>query len=67
MEIQDKKFVIAYQDNKNIKLKVVYGTDELDAMLYFLSNSTLTSWLSPEDQEDWVKNNCGTLINYIEV
>jgi hypothetical protein len=73
METQDRKFIIAYcdvDDNTNgIELDVVYGNDELDAMLYFLDNPEVEAltWSSPEQLQDWVWDEWGALINYIEV
>jgi len=72
MKTQDKKFVIAYQDDSadnGIELEVVYGSDELDAMLYFLDNPDVEAltWSSPEQLQDWVWDEWGALINYIEV
>jgi hypothetical protein len=72
MNEQDRKFVIAYQDDNaddGIELEVVYGKDELDAMLYFLDNPEVEAltWSSPEELQDWVWDEWGALINYIEV
>jgi len=70
METQDKKFVIAYCDvDDGIELEIVYGNDELDAMLYFLDNPDVEAltWSSPEQLQDWVWDEWGALINYIEV
>lgn len=72
METQDKKFVIAYCDDNGedcIDLDVVYGKDGLDAMLYFLDNPDVDAltWTSPEQLQDWVWDEWGALINYIEV
>jgi len=73
MEIQDKKFVIACcsVDSKNncLDLNTVYGKDALDAMLYFLDSANISAftWSSPEQLQDWARDRCNILINYIEV
>jgi len=73
METQDKKFVIAYydvdSDSDFIDLEVVYGKDALDAMLYCLDNPDIDAltWSSPEQLQDWVWDEWGAIINYIEV
>ncbi|NBW10524.1 MAG: hypothetical protein EBR82_21110 [Caulobacteraceae bacterium] len=70
METQDKKFVIAYSDqNDGIDLEIIYGKNELDAMLYFLDNSDIDAitWSSPAQLQDWIWDEWGAIINYIEV
>ena len=72
MEIQDRKFVIAYCEEDSgdgIELDIVYGKDALDAMLYYLDNPDVEAltWSSPEQLQDWVWDEWGALINYIEV
>ena len=72
METQDRKFVIAYYEEDSgdgIELDIVYGSDELDAMLYFLDNPDVEAliWSSPEQLQDWIWDEWRALINYIEV
>jgi len=72
METQDRKFVIAYCEEDSgdgIELDIVYGSDELDAMLYFLDNPDVEAliWSSPEQLQDWIWDEWRALINYIEV
>ena len=72
METQDRKFVIAYQEDissDGIQLEIVYAKDEIEAMLYFLDDPETENltWSMPEEVQDWVWDEWGALINYIEV
>jgi len=72
METQDKKFVIAYQEDissDGIQLEIIYAKDEIEAMLYFLDDPETeeSTWSTAEELQDWVWDNWTAHINYIEV